>query len=87
MLTVRLSPESQKDLETLSERKGLSKSDIVKIALEQYVARENADNPYELGMDLFGLEGSPRIAADPPGTYKASVKSKINQKHRAKHTD
>lgn len=83
MLTVRLSPETQNDLEALSERKHLSKSEIVKIALEQYMARENADNPYELGRDLFGQEGSDDLGmvAEPAGVYKRAIKAKIRAKH------
>lgn len=79
MLNVRLSPYIQKELDLLCERKHLSKSDVVKIALEEYMARENADNPYELGKDLFGQEGS--MAAEPSGEYKQSVKKKISEKH------
>lgn len=81
MLTVRLSPSIQNDLDALSERKQLTKSDIVKIALEQYIARENADNPYELGKDLFGQVGRLDIAADPKEIYNQSISSKIREKH------
>lgn len=79
MLNVRLSSEFQKELERFCEQKHISKSEVVKNALEVYMARENADNPYELGKDLFGQEGSQNHQASLE--YKQHVKSKLNEKH------
>lgn len=80
MLTVRLSPHVEKELDELCERKNCSKSEIVKDALEDYFQKERSHaSPYELGKDLFGQESSGVREASV--TYKKHLKKKLSEKH------
>jgi len=81
MLTVRLDIQFEKLLQQLSNKKGLSKSAIVKKALELYIEKEKqqTQSPYELGKDLFGTgKGGTRDAST---QYKSILKEKLHGKH------
>ena len=80
MLNVRLNEELEKKLKQYSIDEGLPKSQIVKEALSQYFsAKEQARNPFTLGEDLFGLEGSGNKEAST--SYKQDLKQKLREKH------
>lgn len=80
MLSVRLSVEVEKELADYCERMRLSKSQVVKEALETYLQQErNTVSPYELGAGLFGQEGSGQ--SDASVTYKKRVRKMINEKY------
>ena len=73
MLNVRLNEELEKKLKQYSMEEDLSKSSIVKEALEQYFSKKEASkSPFVLGKDLFGLEGSGH--GDASTSYKKSLK-------------
>lgn len=79
MLTVRLDKKLERMLQQLSQNKGLSKSEIVKAALTQYLKKETTPlSAYELGADLFGQEGG---NSDDSVHYKSKLKQKWNEKH------
>ncbi len=67
-------------LDTLSQRKGMSKSEVIKQALAMYFEKEKASvSPYELGKDLFGsAQGGDEEASS---SYKRRVKEKLHGKH------
>ncbi|MEQ8477876.1 CopG family transcriptional regulator [Fulvivirga sp.] len=80
MLNVRLDKEIEKMLNTYSQQKNITKSSIVKEALVAYLSKhQNDDSPYELGKDLFGIDGSGDTTAST--TYKTKIKKKLNEKH------
>lgn len=80
MLNVRLNEELEKKLKQYSIDEGLPKSQIVKEALAQYfTSRERGSNPFALGKDLFGLEGSGN--KDASTSYKRDLKKKLREKH------
>lgn len=79
MRSIRLSEEVEKDLENLADQKKVSRSDIVKEALVEYMAKEKKYNqPYELGERYFGKHGSGD--SDRSVTYKSRIKSKLRDK-------
>lgn len=80
MLTVRLSDEEEEELNAYCEREGLSKSIVVKEAIELYLSqRKKSNNPFEAGADLFGQEGS-GIKSNSV-SYKKKVKELLREKH------
>ncbi len=79
MVNVRIDKELEKKLELYADQHHLTKSDVVKEALALYLAQvPKLDSPYEIGKDLFGVEGSGR--SDGSTTYKQKVKDKIRAK-------
>jgi Arc/MetJ-type ribon-helix-helix transcriptional regulator len=55
-LTVRLSPKTERTLDTLARRRRLSRSDVVREAIEQYGASEDGGGgPYDAWLDVIGV--------------------------------
>ena len=57
-LTVRLSPKTERALNALAKRRRLSRSDVVREAIEQYGAADAGDadgRPYDAWMDVIGV--------------------------------
>ncbi len=80
MLTVRLSDEEEKVLNEYCLRYGISKSIVVKEAIELYLTqRKKNTNPYEAGADLFGTASSG--TKNKSRTYKKRLKEKLHEKH------
>ncbi len=78
MLTVRLPKETEEKLEALSRQLNTTKSDLVKLAINEYM-QKISDNPYETGKDLFGSDDSK--VADGSVKYKQNIRSYIHEKH------
>ena len=57
-LTVRLNPKTERALNALAKRRRLSRSDVVREAIEQYHASEAGEatgRPYDAWMDVIGV--------------------------------
>ena len=79
MISVRLSKDDEKKLYEISENEDMTKSDIVKDALERYFTEyDKKASPYNVGRDLFGKYGSGQ--KDSSTKYKQNVRQKINEK-------
>ena len=79
MISVRLSKELENKIDLLSKQENITKSDIVKEALEKYLTeQEKKMKPYDLGEELFGKHGSGK--GNLSETYKKKVRDKINEK-------
>ncbi len=80
MLTVRLSDEEESLLNAYCLREGISKSIVVKEAIELYLSQNKKNkNPYDVGADLFGREGSG--IKNKSARYKSQLKSRLHEKH------
>lgn len=79
MRSVRLPEEIEKELKSLSEQKKVSRSNIIKEALVEYISKEKKFNrPYETGKQYFGTRGSGE--KNRSITYKSRIKEKIREK-------
>ncbi|MEP2446691.1 MAG: CopG family transcriptional regulator [Balneola sp.] len=80
MRSVRLPEELDKQLEMLADQKKVSRSNIIKEALVEYMAKEKKYNqPYKLGARYFGKHGSGE--SDRSVNYKSRIKNKLRDKH------
>jgi predicted transcriptional regulator len=80
MLNVRLSDDTEKELLRYCLDEGVSKSTVVKEALEAYlVHRRKTRSAFEAGADLFGQEGSG--FKNGSVSYKKKIKEKLHAKH------
>jgi DNA-nicking Smr family endonuclease len=79
MLTTRLTSSEEKKLAAYCEQHGLSKSQVVKEALAQYLTKNSDVAAYESGQDLFGTASS--NDTDRSTTYKERLKKMLNEKH------
>ena len=80
MISVRLPKDIEESIEQLATYKHITKSEIIKEALVEYIASEKlSQTSYELGQDLFGRYGSDEINRSE--TYKKRLREKLNGKH------
>jgi hypothetical protein len=77
MLTLRLNKELESALDTAAARAGISKSELVRQCLEEFLAdKQPANLAWELGKDLFGTHGSGR--GDLSRRRKELIREKIH---------
>ena len=80
MISVRLPAELEKKLNQLAESENVTKTYLVKAALNKYIAeKEEKKDSYQLGKDLFGKYGSGK--GDLSTTYRKRVSDKIHEKY------
>ncbi len=80
MLSMRLTEDIKYKIDEISRNESLSKTDVVKEAIELYFNKYNETiNPYAMGKDLFGKYGSGKgnLSKD----YKSIIKGKMLEKH------
>jgi Arc/MetJ-type ribon-helix-helix transcriptional regulator len=79
MTTVRLPADIEQKLELVSSAKHVTKSELIKEALELLFSREEREkDSFELGEERFGRYGSGRT--DLSTNYKLLLKEKISAK-------
>lgn len=80
MLTVRLPDHLERELERLAAEERTTKTQIVRRALERYVAAQRDErSSFELGEGFFGRYGSGESTRS--ATYKGRVREKLRAKH------
>lgn len=84
MISLRLPPELERELNILSKESGKTRTDIVKESLVSYISKfSNEKSSYELGKDLFGTnnfeDGNLSI------NRKAILKEKLLKKNEKRH--
>lgn len=81
-LSVRIPPRVEQELTEYCARNGVSKSEAVKDALDQFLHREGGDrSPYELGKDLIG----PHTDESPSEDTAARTKQLLRERFRGAH--
>ena len=80
MTTVRLPPDIEQKLQSMSITQHKSKSELIKEALERFFSIEDSrKDSYEIGKDIFGKFGSGQ--SNLSHDYKQILKEKIRAKH------
>jgi hypothetical protein len=86
-LTVRLSPRTERALNTLAKRRRLSRSDVVREAIARYEAGDSVDSlarPYDAWIDVIGIA---RLGArDPARTTGEQFRSLLRRPARARRS-
>ena len=59
-VSLRLDEQIDRKLAEIAEQKGVTKSELIRQCLMDFVDRYPPSTPWELGKDLFGCEGSGR---------------------------
>ena len=80
MMSVRLTHELEEEIERIASNENRTKSDIVKDALNLYIAtKQSTKSSYEVGISLFGRYSSG--IGNRSTTYKQRIKEKLREKH------
>ena len=83
MISLRVDEEMEKSLQQIAEELGLSKSEVIRMSLIQFIANhQKGRDAYSLGMDLFGkYSRSKQISTSPKSM---SLKQKVSEKIHSK---
>lgn len=79
LLNIRLNEEEQRKLKLYAEEHNLTKTQVVKEAMELYFSTQEM-NSYEIGKDLFGVERD-NATETSSSTFKNEIKKKLNEKY------
>ena len=80
MLTIRLDKKTEKDIDDMAKHLQVSKSDLVRECIAQYIVNFEKASAWELGEDKFGkyASGKGNLSKD-----RKTLLTKIIQKKRA----
>jgi len=78
MITLRLDPILEQKINNVAKHLGLSKSELVRKSLVEYIGKINKQNAWEAGQDLFGKYASGN------GNLSANRKEILKEKLRTK---
>jgi|TARA_Y100000385_G_C12643179_1_gene446299 hypothetical protein len=79
MLSIRLDPETENDLNRSAEALGLTKSEFIRQLIQEKLEADAASaTPWQLGHELFGRKGSGQN--DRSRTRKKILKEKLRAK-------
>jgi len=78
MITLRLDPKLEKTINDVAHRLGVSKSELIRKSVSEYIDKLEKPSPWELGSDIFGkyASGQNNLSKD----RKALIKEKIRAK-------
>ena len=80
-LSVRIPPKVEQELAEYCARKGVSKSEAVKDALDQFLSGKSADkSPYELCKDLIGPHTDETLSEDVARNSKRLLRERVRGK-------
>ena len=80
MITLRLDQELEQHINVTAKNLGLSKSELIRKSINEYLSKIKQPNAWDIGEDLFGKysSGLDNLSAD----RKELVKSKIRAKRK-----
>ena len=78
MITLRLDPKLEKTINDVAHRLGVSKSELIRKSVTEFIDKLEKPSPWDLGSDIFGkyASGQDNLSKD----RKALVKEKISAK-------
>ncbi len=58
MITLRLDPKLEKTIDTVAHQLGVSKSELIRKSIAEFIGKLEKPSPWELGCDIFGKYAS-----------------------------
>lgn len=78
MITLRLDQKLETDIQITATMMGLSKSELIRVSVAEFIKKQKKPNAWELGSELFGKYASGK------GNLSINRKELIKEKIRAK---
>ena len=82
MITLRLDPKLDHIVSNAAKNLGLTKSELVRKSLIEYIGKLDKQNAWEAGQDLFGryASGKENLSSKRKDILKEKIKAKRNEK-------
>ena len=83
MITLRLDPKLERSINNISKHLGLTKSELIRRSIQEYLNKISSQSPWDLGKDLFGKYSSGRdnLSSDRKQIIKKKIRAKLNEKN------
>ena len=80
MITIRLDPKLEQAVNNTAKNLGLTKSELIRKSIHEYLGKLSKPNAWEIGEDLFGKysSGFNNLSTD----RNELIKNKINAKNK-----
>ncbi len=78
MITLRLDPELEQTVNNVAHQLGISKSELIRKSVTEFIDNLEKPSAWELGQDVFGKYGSENKALSKD--RKAFIKEKVRAK-------
>lgn len=78
MITIRLDPTLEKAVNNTAKNLGLTKSDLIRKSILEYLGKLGKQNAWDAGQDLFGKysSGHNNLSVDRKAILKDKIKAK-----------
>lgn len=78
MITLRLDSTLEQSVQQAAKTLGITKSELIRESIADYLAKLKTPSPWKLGEDLFGnySSGQGNLSADRKSLLKAKIKAK-----------
>jgi len=78
MITLRLDQELENQINTTAKNLGLSKSELIRKSISEYLSKLKQPNAWDIGEDLFGKysSGLGNLSSDRKELIKDTIKAK-----------
>ncbi len=78
MITIRLDQKLEQQIENTAKNLGLSKSELIRKSINEYLSKLKQPNAWEIGEDLFGKysSGLGNLSSDRKELIKNTIKAK-----------
>ena len=78
MITLRLDPQLENNIQRSAKLLGISKSELIRNSVTEYLSKLSKPNPWELGKGYFGkyASGQTNLSADRKLLLKKRIKAK-----------
>jgi len=83
MITLRLDPVLESEITVTAKNFGMTKSDLIRQSILEYIRNLKNPTAWEVGRDLFGRysSGSKNLSVDRKKILKERIKAKRNEKN------
>ncbi|MBC8412059.1 MAG: CopG family transcriptional regulator [Nitrospira sp.] len=80
MITLRLDPELEKNVQNMAKKLGVTKSELIRKSIAEYISKTVHPSPWEVGESYFGKysSGQGNLSSD----RKALLKTKLAAKRK-----
>ena len=78
MITLRLEPKVEQAVNTTAKILGLTKSELIRQSINEYLDKIERQDPWKVGKDLFGRysSGDGKLSSDRKERFKNKVRAK-----------
>ena len=83
MITLRLDNKLEQHIKNTAKMLGVTKSELIRKSIAEYLAKLNTPTPWELGESFFGhyASGQDNLSTDRKSLVKAKIQAKKNEKN------